>query len=273
MAIFRVAKDELPFTQITNELLEDKRLSLKAVGLLCFMLRQKNDWTFSLEWLAKQHKDGVDSVSSGIRELEKAGYIQRQRLHKPDGTFGETAYIVHERPQTAPTPENPVLVNPAPIPEKPVLGKPGQENPGPSNTIQPNTIPPIVPPAADAAAPPEGEQGVSPKRRRRRREPKPQPDWMPERFAAFWSAYPRGESKQAAIAAWDSLKPDEELLRVMAHALKRQLLSKAWQDGIGIPYASTWLNQRRWEDEERLQPTKDAPAVPHEHNGGYDLWT
>ena len=34
----------------------------------------------------------------------------------------------------------------------------------------------------------------------------------------------------------------------MANALVRQLESAEWQRGIGIPYASTWLNGRRWED-------------------------
>ena len=85
---------------------------------------------------------------------------------------------------------------------------------------------------------------------------------MPERFAAFWAAYPCGKSKQAAIAAWDKLKPDELLLREMARGLQRALASRQWQAGIGIPYASTWLNQRRWEDEEKTPVPAVIPSVP-----------
>ena len=54
---------------------------------------------------------------------------------------------------------------------------------------------------------------------RRRCAPKPAPDWKPERFARFWDYYPRGESKQAAIRAWDRLRPSDELISEMAVAL------------------------------------------------------
>ena len=95
-------------------------------------------------------------------------------------------------------------------------------------------------------------------RRRRRPEPKEQPDWKPERFAGFWAFYPRGESKQAAIRAWDALKPDDALIDTMAQALVAAKATEAWQAGIGIPYASTWINQRRWEDEHREPETQPS---------------
>ena len=101
------------------------------------------------------------------------------------------------------------------------------------------------------------------RRRKQSNGPKKAPDWKPECFAAFWAAYPRGESKQAAIRAWDKLQPDEKLLVEMARGLQRALASESWQKGIGIPYASTWLNNRRWEDEAKPLPGGGGPA-PHE---------
>lgn len=98
----------------------------------------------------------------------------------------------------------------------------------------------------------------SPKRERAREEPRKEPEWMPERFNAFWLAYPRGEKKQMAMVAWDKLHADEGLLNLMALGLKRQLDSEEWKRGIGIPYASTWLNQRRWEDEVKALPQQTA---------------
>lgn len=109
-----------------------------------------------------------------------------------------------------------------------------------SNNVQDNTQdnPPIVPQRGAAAS-------GTPKRKR---EPKKAPDWKPDRFAAFWAYYPRGEAKQAAIRAWDKLQPDDDLLAQMGRALSIQKSSDMWQAGIGIPYASTWLNNRRWEE-------------------------
>lgn len=100
----------------------------------------------------------------------------------------------------------------------------------------------------DNYIPPKAPQGG----RRSRREVKVAPDWKPERFAGFWEFYRthcRGESKQAAIRAWDRLKPDDSLINRMGRALQHQIQSQDWQAGIGIPYASTWLNNLRWEDE------------------------
>ena len=89
---------------------------------------------------------------------------------------------------------------------------------------------------------------------RRREAPKDAPDWKPERFARFWDYYPRGESKQAAIRAWDKLQPSDALIDEMAAALVRQMASESWQAGVGIPYASTWLNNRRWTDVSKAPP-------------------
>lgn len=88
---------------------------------------------------------------------------------------------------------------------------------------------------------------------------KKQAGWQPERFEMFWAAYPRGEAKEKARRAWDRLKPDEGTMRRMALALKRQLQCEDWQRGIGIPYAATWLNQRRWEDERRAALPQSRP--------------
>lgn len=62
----------------------------------------------------------------------------------------------------------------------------------------------------------------------------------------------------------------------MARALKRQMASDEWQRGIGIPYASTWLNGRRWTDEDkplpaRPQAAQGEPARVMEEEGTYLL--
>lgn len=91
-------------------------------------------------------------------------------------------------------------------------------------------------------------QAVQPKSTRR---DKSAPTHSPEAFDAIWAAYPRKDSRQAAIKAWDKLKPDRPLCRVMYDALKRQCQSAQWAEDGGryIPMLSTWLNQRRWENQ------------------------
>ena len=247
MATIRIEKVS-DYTTLCNKFLDDDRLSLKAIGLLSYMLRLPDDWNFTLEWLAGKHKDGLFSVRSAMEELEAAGYVTRGQS-RTGGKFAENEYVVREVPQDdSPSCGNRTTVN-LPLCSFPTTGNRTTDSllKKPS-TIEPSIIdPPYSPPKGTAHA------------RKTKRGPKSEPDWMPERFAAFWESYPRGEAKQAAIRAWDKLRPDNDLLKCMARGLRRQLMSKAWQDNIGIPYASTWLNQHRWEDEDKTLPP--APAL------------
>lgn len=116
--------------------------------------------------------------------------------------------------------------------------------------------------------PPKSPQGA--KRERKKNEPKDAPEWKPERFRGFWDYYPRHTSKQAAIKAWDALRPADELIDRIAEALRRQKATDEWSRGIGIPYASTYLNQARWTDgEDEPRTTGKASA---EDEGGELEW-
>lgn len=129
------------------------------------------------------------------------------------------------------------------------------------NSIDNGILPPI--------APKSGSAGKTAKPRGKRQEPKKAPDCCPEAFAAFWDSYPRGESKQAAIRAWDTLAPSADDLRAMAAGLARAKASEMWKKGIGIPYASTWLNQRRWTDDAGKISAISAPSAPSQDGGSY----
>lgn len=116
---------------------------------------------------------------------------------------------------------------------------------------------------------PHRPQG-KPKKARRKRTLKEAPDWKPDRFKAFWDYYyhhVRGENKQGAIRAWDRLQPDDDLIATMGRALQRQVASEEWQRGIGVPYASTWLNNARWQD---IPKAESPPTAPEDDEEGID---
>lgn len=92
---------------------------------------------------------------------------------------------------------------------------------------------------------------------------KTQQETTPTTFERFYAAYPRKKAPAAAERAWRRVKP-EEVPALMA-ALERQKLSDQWRRDGGrfIPYPATWLNQRRWEDEDDAtgpQPRKENRA-------------
>ena len=84
MAVFRVEKTK-DFTVMSNHHLRNVSLSLKAKGLLSLMLSLPDNWDYTTKGLAHICKDGVDSISSAIKELEKQGYLTRRRLRDYHG--------------------------------------------------------------------------------------------------------------------------------------------------------------------------------------------
>ncbi len=71
-----------------------------------------------------------------------------------------------------------------------------------------------------------------------------------EAFERFWNAYPRKAARAKAAEAFAKINPDGELLAVMLEAIDRQSRSRQWATDGGrfIPYPTTWLNGRRWQD-------------------------
>ena len=142
MAVFRVEKTR-DYTVMSNHHLRNTELSLKAKGLLSLMLSLPENWDYTTKGLACICKDGIDSINSGVKELEVNGYVIHKRLRNEKGQLTTTEYTIFEQPQTLdmtdtpPKGENPILENPIldnqaqekPILENPILGKPKQAEP------------------------------------------------------------------------------------------------------------------------------------------------
>lgn len=97
--VFRVEKNK-NYTTISNHHLQDRKLSLKAKGLLTLILSLPPDWDMTLKGLVSLSGDGVDSVRSGIQELEKAGYLRRSRSRNNLGQLLCTEYTIYEHAVT-----------------------------------------------------------------------------------------------------------------------------------------------------------------------------
>lgn len=70
-----------------------------------------------------------------------------------------------------------------------------------------------------------------------------------QKFEKFYEAYPKKVSKENTKKWFLKNKPNDELFNKIMEALENYKKSKQWEDKQYIPYPSTWLNQKRWEDE------------------------
>lgn len=66
-------------------------------------------------------------------------------------------------------------------------------------------------------------------------------------FNEFWSSYPRQQNKALALKSWKRI-PVSLHEQIIADVKLRTKEHKQWQNRDYIPHASTYLNQRRWED-------------------------
>ena len=244
---FEVVRKADPFTRLDNGIFRDRRLSMKARGLLCTCLSLPPDWNFSVRGLSTLCSDKRTAIESALDELEAAGYLYRSRCqeHKENGTFGGTAYTFYEVARQ-PCAENQHTVDAEPCVDFPHADNPHAENQQQENNKQ------------------ETKEQESPPTPRRGRAAKKAPDHLPDEFDRLWKAYPRGDDKQGAIREWDRLRPDEATVYAMKLALMAQKQSDEWQRGIGIPYFVRWLSHRRWEDERIRSGPEAEPARSHE---------
>lgn len=137
MAVFRVEKTR-DYTVMSNHHLRNIELSLKAKGLLSLMLSLPENWDYTTKGLSRICKDGIDSINSGVKELEVTGYVIRRRLRNEKGQLTTIEYTIFEQPQSldttdvSPKGENLILDKQAqeePILENPILEKPKQDEP------------------------------------------------------------------------------------------------------------------------------------------------
>ncbi len=191
--------------------------------------------------LAEPNGLSEDSVSRLIKALEKAGHIELR--YTPDARDGHPTRSIYQVLQAPPlTGKNADKLTGKktdPLPAKKSMG----------NVLNNNILPPKSPHGGRRA--------------------KSAAEWKPERFEGFWKFYPRGEGRQAAIRAWDRLRPDDALIVEIGRALTAQKASPEWMAGIGIPHASTYLNEQRWTDEVR-KSVDAAPSQAAEPTGTID---
>lgn len=111
-------KKKNPFVIMSKTALNDKTLSWKAKGLICYLLSLPEDWKVYVQDLKNRSKDSRDSTRTALNELIEANYIHRETLKRENGQFAGYSYYIYEEPthekptSQQPKTENPTSVNP-----------------------------------------------------------------------------------------------------------------------------------------------------------------
>lgn len=101
MTLFKVTHDKHnPYTSINTTIASDTRISWKAKGIWLYAFSRPDDWKFYKSDLLKQSRDGEESLQTGLKELEAAGYLHRCTKHNEKGQILGWEWFFFETPKT-----------------------------------------------------------------------------------------------------------------------------------------------------------------------------
>jgi hypothetical protein len=115
-----IRRQRSTWTTVDNRIITDRRLSMKALGLLVYMLSKPDNWEFSQESLGQWFSEGREAMRTVMKNLADAGYIKREIVRAPGGQL-RTITIVSEEPDTGfpapaePPPADPPAGQPVPL--------------------------------------------------------------------------------------------------------------------------------------------------------------
>lgn len=95
--IFKKKNKKSNYTKIDNKYIKRKDLTLKAKGLLTYLLSLPEDWDLNFNELLKHHVDGHDSTRAALDELKEKGYIKYKKTRNNKGHFKHN-YTIYEEP-------------------------------------------------------------------------------------------------------------------------------------------------------------------------------
>jgi predicted transcriptional regulator len=96
--IYRLPKDK-NFTQVHNNLINDRNLTTNAKAILIYMLSKNDDWQFYEKDITNHFQDNVKVIKKGIKELIDKGYVERTKMQDSETKRFVYIYDVYEQPE------------------------------------------------------------------------------------------------------------------------------------------------------------------------------
>ena len=205
------------FAIVSNEVMKENNLSLKAKGLYALVMSLPDNWDFTLRGICAISKENYTAINNAVKELIDAGYCTRQRI-KENGKYVGCVYDFFDSKNDAPR-----------------LGFLNVENLNDNNINNSlnNNINPTI-----NNKPNNNIKCVSDETH------DTQEDGLT--FNDFYKLYPLKKSKQQAERAWNKLSLKD---RKEAIAILPTYIADCARCRRNLKHPSTFLNQRTWEDD------------------------
>lgn len=100
MSVIRVEKNK-NYTTMSNYHLKERKMSLKAKGLMSMMLSLPEDWDYSIAGLVAICKENETAIKTTLDELKEFGYLQviKKMPNQTESGRFEYEYVLYEAKQ------------------------------------------------------------------------------------------------------------------------------------------------------------------------------
>jgi hypothetical protein len=247
------------FTQISNSMLEDDRLSWRAKGILAYMLSRPNNWKINKTDLYRKATEGRDALDKALGELKETGYLHIYRNILENGKFDGWIWEYDDEPFTPDILKNRITEKQQEIVENVVISR-STENPyygfpevrnfsTYNNTDLNNT-------------------NNNNNKEKEIKTNKITTSQLKEEFEIIWGLYPR---KIGRKKAFDSFQKARKIKKIPYETIENGLyryiryLEQQETDEQYIMHGSTWFNQEKWQDEYILTGIKQKAKSPEEY--------
>lgn len=204
------------YTQVDNQILNNKDLSLKAKGLYAFLCSKPDDWEFSYNWLTFQLQEGEKALRSAVKELVEIKILLRTPKRDENNNFAGWDWIINPTEKDLENLKDPFRKLPTPEVAKTGTSQNGDEisNNKTSKTKLNNN----------------NNNNIC-------------------EFENFWIIYKRKIDKGRAEKSFNRLTAQEKILAVAGAKKWAEKWETEKTDLEFIPHPTTWLNNKRWEAE------------------------
>jgi hypothetical protein len=209
--IYREVLDfETNFTQIPNGWVRDPNLTMKAKGLLTYLLSHEAGFTLTLDRISRDTKDERTAIRSAVGELVKNNYVVTKQGRQRDGRLGPMTWVI----------QNPLTASQNPTADNPTAGNPTAGN-----------VPTIEEHLKEDY---KEEEQVK--------------ETIDQHFETFYRIYPLRMKRERALKAFRTALASATVAEVLEGATRFANDPNLPAKGF-IPYPATWLNAGSWEDE------------------------
>lgn len=214
------------FTAISNAICIDESISPEARWCLWYLLTKPVDWEVRVTDIRRISGWGKDKAYKVVNELVEAKYLIASQSRVDGGQFGAVSYDVYDEPFFG----SPLPANPHPAEPLPVNTEHTKDLREPKTDKKQNT-----------------EVNIS----------------IDADFEEFWAAYPKRPNNPKAVAKTKYVKARSKNVshETIVNAARKYAAMRKGEDPKYTAMAVTWLNQRRWEDDEMEQFPPETAAI------------